>query len=218
MVASAINNQTVETLIEQGAWEEARKLIEQELLREPDNHWLLTQLGVTFYEQGRYRESLRPLLESLEIVPDCPLTLWNLAGALDALGKSEKAIEIYTWLLRSKKTAADDSCWESQEWADALKTDCVFRVGVCFQHLDNRESAENCFRQYINLLLAGQNGMYSVEEAAKHIRDLHGKGKRLAGKDARDVIGLTLQDSGIQSIQGGRRKLPKLSLAELLAT
>lgn len=197
----------VETLLHQQRWEEARQLLQKELVREPNNHWLLTQLGVTHYEQGQYQEALKSLLPSLDIVPDCPLTLWNLAGALGALDRPEEAIAIYTGLLRSNKSAADDPCWESDEWTEALKTDCVYRLGVCFQHLGRRKSAEHCFRQYINLLLAGMNGSYSVEDAAAHIRKLPKKGKRERVKEVREVIDSTLQDAGIQSIQDGRSKL-----------
>ncbi len=216
MSASA-HLRTVEILIAQEEWEEARKVIQAELAREPDNHWLMTQLGVTHYEQEDYREALKLFLSSLKIVGDCPLTLWNVAGALDAIGKLEVAIEIYTWLLKSKKSAEVDPCWESAEWTDALKTDCVYRLGVCFQHLEQGESAAHCFRQYVNLLLAGMNGSYPIEDAASHIRKLQSKGKQQVGKEVRETIHSTLQDSGIQSIQGGRRKLPKLKLDELLA-
>lgn len=212
------HNKTVETLLNRGDWGKARKQIEAELSEQPENHWLLTQLGVTYYEQSKYRESLRPLAASLEIVPDCPLTLWNIAGALDAIGKPAEAIPIYSWLLRSKKTPDDDPCWESAEWADSLKTDCVYRIGVCFQHMGKQESADHCFRQYINLLLAGMKGTYPIEEAAQQIREAHRNGKQRVEKEVRDAINSTLQDAGIQSMQGGRGKLPKLSLAELLAS
>ncbi len=217
-MAASTSNRTVDALLQQSEWEEARTLIERELSGQPDNHWLLTQLGVTYYEQGRYREALAPLLSSLEIVADCPLTLWNLAGTLDALGKTESAIPIYTWLLRSKKSPDDDPCWESAEWRDALKTDCVYRLGVCFKHLKRWESAEHCFRQYLNLLLAGMSGTYSFDDAALSIREIHTNKNQKVGKEVRDAIDSTLQDAGIQSIEGGRRKLPKLSLVELLAT
>lgn len=213
---AAVHAQSIEALLDQGAWEEARQRIERELTQRPEDHWLLTQLGVTYYEQQRYPESLRPLLAALEIVPDCPLTLWNLAGALDALGKPDLAIRIYTWLLRSKKVPDDDPCWESQEWTDALKTDCVYRLGVCLQHKEQWESAEHCFRQYMNLLLAGMNGSYSLDEAARHIRGLHGKGRQRLDREVRNAISSILQDAGVQSVQGGRRTLPKLSLASLL--
>ena|GEM_PF-715325 len=205
------SGESVETLIEQARWKEARALIEQQLQEDSQNHWLLTQLGVTHYEEGQHREALRPLLASLEIVPDCPLTLWNIAGALDASGNPERAIPIYTWLIRSKKTRHDDECWESAEWTDSLKTDCVYRLGICFQHLKKWESAENCFRQYINLLLAGMSGLYSADDAARRIRELAGKGKRKLGKQVRDAFGSTLQDAGL-----GRGGLPQLSTAELL--
>lgn len=209
---------TIETLLREGAWEAARKQIERELKRQPDNHWLLTQLGVTYYEQGRYRESLTPLLDALRIVPDCPLTLWNVAGALDALGKPEVAVSIYTWLLRSNKSADDDPCWESAEWADFLKTDCVYRLGICFQHMGRRESAEHCFRQYINLIVAGMTGTYPIEDAARHIRELPGQGHQRPEKELREAIKSTLRDAGVRSVQNGRNGLPDLSLPELLAT
>jgi tetratricopeptide (TPR) repeat protein len=214
---AAPKTRTVESLIHDEAWDEARALIERELTKQPDDHWLLTQLGVTYYEQGRYRDALRPLLASLEIVSDCPLTLWNLAGTLDALGKPKVALRIYVWLLRSKKTAEVDPCWESAAWADALKTDCVYRAGVCFEHLGRRESAANCFRQYINLVLAGMNGTYPVEDAARHVRELNGKGPHKHDKDVRAAITSTLREPGVRSIQSAGRTLPKLSLAELLA-
>ncbi|MBL8798435.1 MAG: hypothetical protein JNM56_31360 [Planctomycetia bacterium] len=208
---------SLEALLRQGAWEKARRRIEQELRRQPDDHWLLTQLGVTYYEQGQYRAALAPLLESLRIVPDCPLTLWNIAGTLDALRKSELAIAIYSWLLGSKQTADDDPCWESAAWADSLKADCVYRLGACFQKLERWESAEHCFRQYINLILAGTNGTYAVEDAAHHIRELHGSMPTRHEKELHAAIEATLRDAGVRSVQGRRRQLPKLSLPELLA-
>src|SRR5438094_233377 len=74
-------------LLQRGAWEDARKLLERERERNPEDHWLLTQLGVTFYEQQHHDQALPLFQASLQIVPDCPLTLWNLAGTLDAIGK-----------------------------------------------------------------------------------------------------------------------------------
>ena len=125
------------------------------MIKEPDSHWLLTQLGETYYEQRQFQKALGLFLKSRDIVPDCPLTLWHLAGTLDALGYQSGALRLYTWLLESKKTAEDDPCWESKEWTDALKTDCVFRIGICFQHLNRKDKAKSCFRRYADLLLAG---------------------------------------------------------------
>src|SRR6185369_1292554 len=118
---------------------------------EPDSHWLLTRLGETYYEQGRYKEALGLLLKSRELVPDCPLTLWHLAGTLDALGDQAGAVRLFTWLLESKKTPEDDPCWESVEWTDSLKADCVYSLGLCFKHNGRKELADYCLRKYIAL-------------------------------------------------------------------
>jgi len=208
----------IEELIQKEDWGGARKLIEKDLIRDPKNHWLLTHLGVTLYEERRYREALTPLLSSLEIVPDCPLTLWNLAGTLDSLGKSELAVSIFAWLLKCETSPEDDPCWESETWASSLKTDCVYRLGMCFQKLNRSDSAERCFRVYIDLLLEGMKGMYSLEAAASQIRKLDASVPNSRDKRIRAAIDSTLRDVGVQAIRGKQRKLPKLSLPELLAT
>jgi tetratricopeptide (TPR) repeat protein len=210
----------IEDLIRDEDWKAARKAIRRELTEDPENHWLLTQLGVTYYEERKYRESLKPLLAAFDLVPDCPLTLWNLAGTVDALGKPKIAILIYAWILRSNTTAADDSCWEDEEWTSALRTDCVYRVGMCFKHMKRWEPAEHCFRQYVNLLLSGMNGMYPITDAAEQIREVHSKSKNGVEKNVRDALDSTLRDlqkAGIEPTKAGRRKLPE-GIKELLAT
>jgi tetratricopeptide (TPR) repeat protein len=155
-------------------WGKARRLLQAELVKAPTDHWIVTQLGVTFYEQKRYEESLQLFRRSTQIVPDCPLTLWNLAGTFDATGDHANAIEIYTWLVNCTTSPDEDPCWESEEWADALKTNSVYRLGVCFQNSGNSTAAEFCYRQYIDLLLIGVEGSYSIEDARRHIQSLHG--------------------------------------------
>jgi tetratricopeptide (TPR) repeat protein len=172
-MAKAKFSDAINDLFRQGEWGVARKRLERERAKDPDNHWVLTQLGVTFYEQRQYKEALRLFQASLKIVPDCPLTLWNLAGTLDALGQCAGAIQIYTWLLKSRNSPADDPCWESKEWTDALKTDCIYRLGVCFEHVGRREAAEHCYRQYVELSYHGIDGSYPIEDAKRHIQGLH---------------------------------------------
>src|SRR5207249_9428193 len=107
MAASKIGKQ-IDELIQTEQWEPARALIEKALKKEPQSHWLLTQLGETYYEQQQYKKALGLLLRSRDILPDCPLTLWQLANTLDAREHYSEAVSLYTWLLRSKKTAEDD--------------------------------------------------------------------------------------------------------------
>ena len=140
------------------------------LRKEPDSHWLLTRAGRDALRAAGIPEGPVLAFAIARIVPDCPLTLWHLAGTLDALGYSTEALRLFTWLLRSKKTPDDDPCWESIEWADALKTDCIFRMGLCFKHLDKNHEAAFCFRKYIDLCLLGMEGSYPMEEARRHLR------------------------------------------------
>src|SRR3990172_5505124 len=91
----------INALFRRGDWEKARRLLEKERERDPHNHLLLTQLGVTFYEQRRYEDALQLFQESRRIVADCPLTLWNLAGTLAALRRYAEALRIYVWLWES---------------------------------------------------------------------------------------------------------------------
>lgn len=167
-------NAKINRLFGRGDWRAAQKILETEREKDPQSHWVLTQLGVTLYEQRKYEAALKLFLASRRLVDDCPLTLWNLAGTLDALGKHREAARIYTWLLESTATADDDPCWESAEWTDALKTDCVYRLGLCFENLGKPATAEQCYREYLNLLLGGIDGTYSAEDVTRRIRDVRG--------------------------------------------
>lgn len=198
----------INEFLDREAWDEARELLQREREREPENHWVLTQLGVTFYEQRRYEEAMELFQESWKIVPDCPLTLWNLAGTLDALGKPAEAVKQYTWLLQNSKSPGEDPCWESQEWTDSLLADCIYRLGICLGRQGKPQLAEGHFRQYINLLLAGINGAYPIEDAMCQIRKLHGNGAHRAA-ERKKAIHVALQASGGGRPNAQRKSVPQ---------
>src|SRR5690348_7728335 len=99
MASSKIGKQ-IDDLIDAEQWEQARTIIDKARKKEPQSHWLITQLGDTYYEQRQYIKALEVLLRSRDILGDCPLTLWHLAGTLDVLGDHCGAVRLYTWLLR----------------------------------------------------------------------------------------------------------------------
>ena len=207
----------INDLFRREKWDEARTILERERERNPQSHWVLTQLGVTFYEQYRYEDALGLFLASLNIKDDCPLTLWNLAGALDALGRTGEAIQIYSWLLQSNRTSDDDPCWESTERTDALKSDCVFRIGVCLRHLGKKQEAERWLREYVNILLGGISGIYSLEDVGEELQKLHAPRKKdPAHSELRRIVRSTLKQSGLEQLKGGRNAPPKFSEGELL--
>jgi tetratricopeptide (TPR) repeat protein len=63
----------IESAIERDDWPGARKLIEEELAKDPDDHWLLTRLSLTYYEQFDYQKALDLSERALSIAPECPL-------------------------------------------------------------------------------------------------------------------------------------------------
>jgi hypothetical protein len=144
-----------------------------------------------------------------------PLTLWHLAGTLDALGYTGGALRVYSWLLRCTRTPQDDPCWESTAWTDALKTDCVFRIGVCFRHLNRKDKALFCFRRYIDLLLAGAEGSYPIEEALQHIRALGRGNRRAVEGELRKAANSVLQSSGKSARSNALPKLDRKRLRQL---
>jgi tetratricopeptide (TPR) repeat protein len=148
----------IDELLARGRWAQARKLLAAQRQNDPTNHWVITQIGVCFYERRKYQTALEYFVEARRYKPDCPLTLWHLAGALNALGKHGQAISIYTWLLRSNVTPEEDPCWETTQWTESLKADCIFRIGVCFENFGKKQKAEECFRQYLYLLSIGMEG------------------------------------------------------------
>ncbi len=208
---------TIDMLFKKGRWPEARALLEKEREKQPSDHWVLTQLGVAFYEERHYREALQLFLASQKVVPDCPLTLWNLAGTLDALGNPVEAVRIYTWLLESRQTATADSCWESKEWTEALKADCVYRLAACFQQMGRAGTAAHCYRQYINILASGIQGLYSSNDAMQQIQKLQAtappNGSRRALKEA---VNATLAASGRSTRKKNRIAVLEFDEAKLL--
>lgn len=195
MASSRVGKQ-IDRLIMAERWEEARAVIAKALQKEPDSHWLLTQLAETYYEQRQYRKALELLLQSRKIVPDCPLTLWHLAGTLDALGQGGEAIGLFIWLLRSQRTAVKDPCWESEEWTAALKTDCVYRLGLCFKHAGRVEQAAFCLRKYLYLLSLGAPGSYPVEEVQQHLHELPESNWEAVEEELRETADQVLAHSG----------------------
>jgi tetratricopeptide (TPR) repeat protein len=208
-------NSRIDSLFQKGKWEEARRLLKREQETDPQSHWVLTQIGVTFYEQRQYEEALDFLLASREIKDDCPLTLWNLAGVLDALGKHAQSKRIFAWLLQSKRTPKDDPCWESREWSDSLKTDCVYRLGVCCLHSGEDREAEKWFRRYVNLLVNGFNGTYSIQEVVAHRRKMAAHKEATARNALQNVVRSTRRQCGTGLAKAARSAPPEILEREL---
>src|SRR4051812_11880883 len=65
----------IEQAIAREQWLRARRLIRVALSRKGDDHWLLSRLALTYYEQRQYRRALNYELKALQIEPYCPLAI-----------------------------------------------------------------------------------------------------------------------------------------------
>ena len=66
-----------------------------ELRRKRDDHWLLSRLALTHYEQRQYRRALHYELKALQIAPYCHLVVWGYAGTLEMLERNKEALQPY---------------------------------------------------------------------------------------------------------------------------
>lgn len=206
----------IDGLFDDDKWREARRLLEEERGKKPESHWVVTQLAVTFYEERQYRNALKLLLCSVNLKSECPLTLWNLAGTLDALGRSKDAQTILEWLLTSKRSAEDDPCWESKQWTELLKADCLFRIGDTLRHQGDMEAAEKWYRKYLELLLDGVKGSYSIEEVGGAIQQLRISNGHSAAAQELKRAAASVEPPRTKSRKNVRRATSALAISELL--
>jgi tetratricopeptide (TPR) repeat protein len=166
-------SQRINTLFAKGEWAKARALLEKEVLSDPDSHWLLSRLSTTYYEEKDYQKSLDLARQAAALAPVCPLVLWDLAGALDAVGDAEAALAIYRKLIRRGPVAVGtDECGEGVGWGIGLLVDCVYRVGLCLEHLGRTSEALLFYHNFLDLRTCWKEGIYAAVEAKRRIARL----------------------------------------------
>jgi tetratricopeptide (TPR) repeat protein len=157
-------------LIDSRNWRAARKLIRSELKNDPKNHWLLTRLSLTYYEEHDYKKSLQISQKAYAINPKCPLVLWDLAGALDMLGREKDAIKIYRNLIRrGVESIALDECGEGLSRARGLVADCYYRLFLCYQTLGAKKKASPFLQKHLSLRGRGCHSIYSLQQVKRKV-------------------------------------------------
>lgn len=171
----------IEKAIDEDKWDKARALIHKELKRDPDNHWLITRLGLTYYEQRQYKRAFKYSKKALALAPDCPLVLWDYANCLDMIGlletdlgeRTEEAISIYKKIIRrGVNRIAFEECGEGLARARGLIADCHYRIALC--HLDFGRTGEALvsFKRHLSMRGPGCHSIYPVRQVRKKLKDL----------------------------------------------
>ncbi len=162
----------IESAIDADDWDEARRLIEVAIVDEPDNHWLITRLSLTYYEQFDYELSLQYAQAALEIAPLCPLATWDYGGSLDMLKRYDEAIPVFQRMISlGDDVVAFGDCGEGLDWARSLIADCHYRVAGCHRESGAIADAKAEYETYLKLRASGWGSIYDESEAQRHLRE-----------------------------------------------
>jgi tetratricopeptide (TPR) repeat protein len=166
-------SQKINDLFEREKWAKAGRLLEQRLAKEPHNHWLLTRLGTTYYEQRDYQKALELTQEAHQLAPNCPLVLFDLASSLEMLGDDAQAVKTYAKLFqKGVKGIAEEECGEGVPWARSLLADCLYSVAGCLHRLGDRQKALGFMQQYLEWRAMGVKSIYSRKEVRERLREI----------------------------------------------
>ena len=164
---------SIERAIAADDWVGARKLIRGELRHRPDDHWLLTRLSLTYYEQKQYRKSLQYVIRALQIQPYCPLAVWDYAGTLDMLNRRKKALQIFRWLISwGEDRIAYGECGEGIRFARSLIADCYYRIARIYAQRRERGKAIRAYKQHLLRRKPGVRSIYPLSEVKRQFAAL----------------------------------------------
>lgn len=156
----------VSELIRSREWTAARKQIRSELRSSPHNHWLLSRLALTYYEQRRYAKALSVSDVAVGIAPHCPLVLWEHAACLHAIGRRAEAIRTWRHLLkRGVRSIAYGVCGEGLAWAKALLSDCRLRLAMTYLESGEFDSAKRYLGLFRKHYEEGRKGIFGKGDA-----------------------------------------------------
>jgi tetratricopeptide (TPR) repeat protein len=163
----------IERRIAREDWNGARELMSAALCEKPDDHWLLTRLALTYYEQRNYAEALRLSEEALQLVPRCPLVLWDYAGALEMLDRPVEALVVYRRLIRrGPRRIATGHCGEGLARARGLVADCMYRAAQCHAALEEVDEALRMYERHLSARGPGCHSIYGFPEVKKRVAAL----------------------------------------------
>jgi tetratricopeptide (TPR) repeat protein len=168
-----VNNLEIEKRIDEKNWQEARALLQEELVFTPTDHWLWMTLSLTYYEEKQYEKALACSRRAVELKPNCPLALWHYAGSLFMSGQESSALAIWTVLRNMDlEDIAYGDCSEGMDWAMQLVNDVNFRIGRYFQWKQEPELARASFQKYLHNREYGVSSIYDKQKAEKFLAQL----------------------------------------------
>jgi tetratricopeptide (TPR) repeat protein len=166
-------SEAIEARIKANDWSGARRLIRTALRRDPNSHWLLARLGLTYYEERRYAYALRWSEKAMARAPRCPLVLWEYAGDLQQLGRHREALRIYARLVRrGAQSVGHGPCGEGLRWARGLVADALYRQAIGYIALGQRRRARTFLEKHLAMRGTSGASIYSLRQVRRELRAL----------------------------------------------
>lgn len=161
----------IEQELDAERWVAARKLILAELKHAPKDHWLMTRLAVTFYEQRKYDRALYWDSMALQEAPYCPLAVWGYACDLEMLGRYDEALSVFRWIVSwDEGYLAEGECGEGLRRARSLLTDCFYRIASIWEAKRQWKKSAAAFQIYLSRRMTGNGSIYRLREVKEQYK------------------------------------------------
>ena len=145
----------------------ARTMIRREIRLSGEDHWLLTTLAVTYYEERRYNLALRYHERALALAPRCPNVLRDYAYTLYMLDHLDHAIKICKHLLKRGRAMAYGECGEGIRATLGLLNDCRYILALCYNELGRKRLAIKYLQGHLKNRSRGVPTAYPLADVKK---------------------------------------------------
>jgi tetratricopeptide (TPR) repeat protein len=164
-------------------WSQGRTILLELLKEYPGDHWLLTRISSTYFEEKNYVKALEYSEQALLVHPRCPLVLWDYAGTLDMLDRNDEALKVYQGLIRrGVSRIAYGECGEGIRWARSLVNDCRYQLGLIYASTGDFRLAGKYIKKHIVNRNRNCPSIYNLREVKKDYTLI------LEGKDPREIL------------------------------
>jgi tetratricopeptide (TPR) repeat protein len=154
-------SKTLNDFMKKGDWDSIVKVLELELAKTPDDHWLLAEIASAYYEKKDYDTAYKFIIEAVPLQEDCPHSLWHLASIIRMRDQQEDAITIWKELInRGEERLAYDECGEGLKKARSLIADCKYMISKTYRELGNEELAKIFKEDYLIDIAKGVTSIY----------------------------------------------------------
>ncbi len=159
------NEKKFNQLFNKGLLIEARELLEEWLVENPNNVWILIQIAHIYWNMKDYDKAFSYSSRALALDHIEPLTLWYHSLILESLGFVNQAYNIWEFLLqRPAHIIGEIDCGEGINWARNLQVDCLYKMATLTLTLGEYEESSTYVRMLKNRLRKGAESIYSTED------------------------------------------------------